>query len=350
MKPLQKVVQKTESGYDKIIFKIKDKLHLFDPVFIYPYRGFGNQEKVYLHGRILEKEKIIHEKNELTDSLWTNLKKVWKRYESDEIPGVEIRGELYGHEAKAISDEEGYFTLIFEGFENAFLNNGWHKVNIEITHMPFDVPYEKSAVGEVLICEQRNPFGIISDVDDTVMKSDAMHPVKRIITMLKNDAPSRIPFIGVKELYNKLIDNYKNPLFFVSGSSYNLYDLITNFCDIHHIPKAPIFLRDLGFSVIQWIKEDTASYKMKCIETIFGVYDKLSFILIGDSGQEDPEIYYKLHKKHPKRVKAIYIRNVHTDIRELEIKTMSNASDIPFLIMRDSQEALDHATKEGYIN
>jgi phosphatidate phosphatase APP1 len=349
MSRIKKIIYKTENGLDRIKFRVKDLLELFDPVIIYPYRGFGNQHEAFLHGRILEKEPLIHESNELEENLWTNLRKAWDRYESDEIPGATVQGRLNDIEATATSDKEGYFTLHFKLNNEQSLDNGWHKVALTLVDLPFDVDYERETYGEVLIADQSCDFGIISDVDDTIIKSNIMHPWKKVITMLKNDAESRIAFEGVPELYQKMVKGNKNPLLFVSGSSYNLYDMLTRFCEHHDLPKAPFFLRDLGLDNKQWIKQDTHPYKFSHIEHILKVYPELSFICIGDSGQEDPEIYRDIHLKHPGRIMAIYIRHVHTDERLHQLKIIQKSLDIPMLIMKDSSDALDHAAGMNWI-
>jgi len=350
MSTLKNIVRNTEKTFDSLKMKVKEAMSLFDPVFIYPYGGFGNQEVAYLHGRILEKEGVIHGKNKLEDSTWNNLRKVWKRYESDELPDVEVSGWFSGIKATTVSDDEGYFTLKFEGFNNNPLEDGWHPVQLEITAMPFDIEFIKEADGEILLNNQQDAaFGVISDIDDTIMVSHAMKPIKRVTTMLKNDGTSRVPFKGVGKLYKALSQENKNPMLFVSGSSYNLYDMLVSFIDHQKVPKAPLFLRDLGLGPKQWIKQDTKPYKLEHIERIFSVYNKLSFILIGDSGQEDPEIYLAIHKKYPGRVKAIYIRHVHTDERKKELEELAASVNFPFLIMDDSQEAYNHAQTQGWI-
>ena len=101
----RELAHKAEHALDKIKFRIKDKLNLFDPVILYPYRGYGNASIAYLPGRVLEKEHMIHDKEEDEDySLWSNIHKVWKRYESDEIPGVEIEATLQGVKSTTVSD------------------------------------------------------------------------------------------------------------------------------------------------------------------------------------------------------------------------------------------------------
>lgn len=349
MSSFRNITKKAEHTIDKVKIKVKDALNLFDPVIIYPYCGYGNSEKAFIYGRVLEKERMIHEDGEQEHSLWHNIRKIWKRYESDEIPGVEIEGELQGIKARAVSDEEGYFNLVFEALKNKQFEDGWHDITLHIVNMPFDLEYEKTSGASLQICNQQDCFGIISDVDDTIIQSKAMNSLKKLRTMLSKNAKSRVAFDGVDELYSKLIANGKNPLFFVSGSSYNLYDMLVNFCEHQKIPKAPFFLRNLGLDARQWLKQDTSLYKKEHIEHIMQVYDRMSFILIGDSGQKDPEIYSDIYKKYPDRVQAIYIRHVHTPERRQELERMIDEMDAPFLILDKSKDALDHAAKMGWI-
>lgn len=325
-------------------------MNLFDPVIIYPYRGYGTGKKFYISGRILEKEHMIHGDGEEHNTIWNNIHKIWKRYESDEIPGVEIEAESNGVTARTKSDDEGYFKLTFEVPQDIRISDGWHRATLRIINMPYDLEYEETAEASVDICNQENCFGIISDVDDTIIKSSAMNSLKKVHIMLTQNARNRVAFEGVDKLYQRLVSNGRNPLFFISGSSWNLYDMLIDFCNHQNIPKAPFFLRNLGLTPEQWIKKDTSVYKKGYIEHIMQVYDKLSFILIGDSGQKDPEIYTEIHKEFPGRVKCIYIRHVHTRKREKELQEMAESIDIPFLPIHDSSECLRHAVDMRWID
>jgi len=346
---LKDLIIKTEKGYDKIKYRVKSNLNLFNDVILFPYRGFGNQNEAFLRGRVLEKEEIIHGDIVVPNSLYYNLKKTWKRYASDEIPGVGVKGILNGVEADSISDHEGYFDLHFKDLHLTEFKNGWHDVELQITHMPFDLSYVEKAMGEVLISSQQNSYGIISDIDDTIIHTDIINKIQMVLNTIRYDSENRVVFDGVAELYKVLTGENQNPLLFVSGSSYNLYEMLDTFCQLNHISKAPFLLRDLGIGPSQWIKEDSHSFKTRNIEKILDVYDRLSFILIGDSGEQDPEIYLNIYKKYPNRVMAIYIRHVHSDARKREIKEMTKSLDIPFLLMEDSHEALEHAKSMGWV-
>lgn len=350
MTAIRKIAHKAEKVFDSTKLKVKDKFRLFDPVIIYPYRGYANGEKARIHGRILEKERMIHEDRQVEDTLWNNIRKVWKRYESDEIPGVGLEGEFKGIKAKTTSDEEGYFTLIFEGLNKTEIADGWHDAKIWITNMPFNLKYEESAPAKILNSSQNNEFGIISDVDDTIIQSYAMNLIKKLRTLVTQNARNRVAFEGVEELYRRLTAKNKNPLFFISGSSYNLYDLLVKFCEYQDIPDAPFILRDLGLDARQWLKMGTIKYKKQHIHHLLEFYDQLPFVFIGDSGQKDAEIYLDIYNEFPDRVKAIYIRHVHTKKRKKELDKMIENTDVPFLVMNHSSEALQHAAENGWID
>jgi phosphatidate phosphatase APP1 len=53
-------------------------------------------------------------------------------------------------------------------------------------------------------------------------------------------------------------------------------------------------------------KEITVKHKKETIERLFSVYSKRKFILVGDSGESDPEIYADLQRKYPDRVLLHY--------------------------------------------
>lgn len=341
---------KTERAYDKLKYGLKHKLHLFGDVIMFPYRGFGNEDEAFLRGRVLEKEEIIHGDKIVPNTLVNNLKKSWKRYASNEIPGVGVKGIFHGVEADSISDHEGYFDLHFHNLNADEIQNGWHTAHLEITHMPFNLDYEPVAEGEILISKQFNGCGIISDIDDTILHTNILNKLKMVLNTIRYDAMNRIAFDGVSELYQKLSDNHRNPLIFISGSSYNLYEMLDTFCQINNIPKAPFLLRDLGIGPDQWITQKSHSFKMENAEVILNTYKKLPFILIGDSGEKDPEIYHQIYKDFPGRIKAIYIRHVHSDKRKKELLAVADDLDIPFLLIKHTCEILEHTREMGWIS
>ena len=102
----------------------------------------------------------------------------------------------------------------------------------------------------------------------------------------------------------------------MSSSPWNLYDLLVDFLDLNGIPAGPLMLRDFGLRYEPTAGSGHLGHKLKEMRQILQAYPQLQFILIGDSGQEDPEIYREVVKEFPGRILAIYIRDVQLPDRK----------------------------------
>jgi phosphatidate phosphatase APP1 len=145
-----------------------------------------------------------------------------------------------------------------------------------------------------------------------------------------------------------------NPLFYVSSSPWNLYDLLAQFFNLQGIPVGPVlFLRDWGLTEKEVLPTHHRQFKTGLIRQMLDFYAHMPFILIGDSGQEDPEIYADLVKSYPKRIQAVYIRNISRDlqrpeaVRKLASRVLDAGSTL--VLADDSLAIAKHALEEGYI-
>ena len=89
-----------------------------------------------------------------------------------------------------------------------------------------------------------------------------------------------------------------NPFFYISKSPWNLYAPLVEYLEVQQ-PLGPLLLRDFGL-------RPEKEHKRKAIEEILATYPKLKFILSGDSGEEDPEIYSAVVHRHPDRSGHLY--------------------------------------------
>ena len=55
---------------------------------------------------------------------------------------------------------------------------------------------------------------------------------------------------------------------------------------------------------------DQFAYKTEQIETLFELYPQMQWVMFGDSGEKDREVYHYLKEKYPQKVKRYYIRDV----------------------------------------
>lgn len=318
-----------------------------------PYKGFGNEKEIYFVVRVIRDRKIGT--SDALDRRRSNFNKMYKRFMTWEIPHVRVKATFYKNEVIALSDEEGYAEFRIPVPASCAFTNQWQEVNLELLDQVIPKQGVVTAINRVFLPSEYLEYGIISDIDDTIVPTGATRLWEMIKTTFLGNAYSRIPFPGVSAFYKALEkgrDEFEsNPLFYVSSSPWNLYDFLMEFLEVHHIPKGPLMLRDIGLSREQLIAGSHFDHKLSQVEKIFEFYNDIPFILIGDSGQHDPEIYLKVIEDYPGRVKMIYIRDVqasrHAAMEEIQLK-MQNLG-VEMLLVTDTMDAARHALSKGWI-
>ncbi len=354
-KPFVKLAQKVKSPFRKLKLEIKQELGWLGVPKILPYRGFGNETIVYLRGSVLEDKGLSTP--EANDTVWENMIAMLKRFVSDEIPGVKLRATFMGESKEIETDEKGFFEVTFTPAQNAAPNDAWQPVDLELLEEVIPNQEDVRTTGQVMLLTRQSDFGVISDVDDTILISKATNALKKIRLMLFKNAHSRLPFEGVAAFYKALqkgVSNNYNPIFYVSSSEWNLYDLLVDFCQVRGIPEGPFLLQTLEEDWYKFWKSGggSHSHKVDKIRHILSTYHNLKFILIGDSGQKDAEIYSKIVQEYPDRILAIYIRDVSKRKRQREIKTIGEGIEhtgVEMLLVKDTHEAARHAIERGFI-
>jgi phosphatidate phosphatase APP1 len=175
--------------------------------------------------------------------------------------------------------------------------------------------------------------------------------------VLLNSAQTRMPFPGVAAFYHALRRGTDgagpNPLFYVSNSPWNLYDLLDEFIDINGFPVGPLLLQSWGRSRALLAGTSLPKLKLDRVRLLFDLYPSLPFVLIGDSGERDPEIYRDIARSYPGRVRAIYIRHVHTPARAATVAAIAadlQSLGVPLILARDTVLPAEHAADEGMID
>jgi phosphatidate phosphatase APP1 len=200
---------------------------------------------------------------------------------------------------------------------------------------------------------------VISDIDDTVMYTGVANKLRMLWRLFVADAQSRVAFPGVGALYRALhagaSGDQQNPMLYVSRAPWGIYEVLEEFFGQHGIPTGPIlFLREWGVSWTSPLPRKAEDHKRELIHNMLALYGELPFILIGDSGQHDPEVYRQIVEEHPGRVLAVYIRNVSRDakrIREVEdlAKAVAGAGS-SLVLAADSVVMAEHAVSLGLVS
>jgi phosphatidate phosphatase APP1 len=187
-------------------------------------------------------------------------------------------------------------------------------------------------------------FGVVSDIDDTILETGVQRVGHMIRQTLTGSALTRTAFPGASDLYRDLAAGV-NPIFYVSSSPWNLHAFLVAFLRHRGFPTGPVLLRDLLGTA--------AGHEQKTgrIGEILDLHPRLPFVLIGDSGEKDPEIYADIVRAYPGRILAVYIREVRLDPGDGRVEKVSGAwdQDVPFVLAADSDAVRAHATELGLL-
>ncbi|GAO31255.1 App1 family protein [Geofilum rubicundum] len=357
-KTFRYILRKAKSPYKRARLLLKSQLGWLGVPTIKPYMGFCNGKDVYLSGSVMEDKGL--EKPRPGQSLPANMLAMIKRYISDEMAGVRVKVSFLGKSEVVETNELGIFHCYLK-FEDALTTSQQYaSCHYELIDEVVENQGSVTAEGKVLMVTGQPPFGVVSDIDDTIMVSHSTDTIKKLKLMLFKNAHTRVPFEGVAAFYRALQkgsagQDTLNPLFYVSSSEWNLYDLLDDFMAFRDIPAGPFMLQELEHSIFHFWKSGggTHEHKLKKILFLLSFFKDLNFILIGDSGQRDPQLYLKAAREAPGRIKAVYIRCIgkgHKNPQMLEITKEMKSLNVPMLLISDTEEAARHALLKGYMD
>lgn len=343
-----------EAGFDHARYGLYRAVGANNPRQIAAYLGHDDGRHIHVTGRVLANAPYGGPLDE--DGWWENLLNTWRRWESDEVPGAPVTLRFHDQEQSIIADEEGYYHAAFRSNGPTRSAIGWQGVDAIARGKHDEVI---TARHDILVPPVDAAFGIISDIDDTVLHTGLTSMLLAAkLTFLEN-AKTRKPLDGVAKLYQNLQRGLSagplNPLFYVSSSPWNIHDLLVDFLRLNEIPVGPIFLRDLGIDRTKFIKSKGHGHKQDRVLALLDSYPAWPFVLIGDSGQEDPSIYAAVAAARPGRVLAIYIRDVdpHQDTAMdsgvHEAIALATAAGVPMILAPDSRAMAEHACRLGLV-
>jgi phosphatidate phosphatase APP1 len=343
-KRLRDAVSRADDRLDAARRRFDARFSRNRPLHIAAYRGFADAAGVDLFGRVLAESPPPPPTE--NDDAWDNLRATYRRFESDEVPGVPLKVSFRGAGADMVSDHEGYY-----------------QVHIATDVAPSDAPWENATVSladgtlatpqPVLQIGPAAKLGVISDIDDTVLQSRVLDWKRAVRLLLLHNARTRKPLPGLAALYRALQQGAdgqgRNPIFYVSSSPWNLYDLLERFMELNSIPPGPVYLRDYGTDAGKFVATAGHGHKLERARDLIRRLPQLEWVLIGDSGQADAEIYAELAREFGGRVLAIYIRDVDVGTDSARDRSVDGwigkiaGTRVPMLRVADSTAIATHA-------
>lgn len=318
------------------------------------HRGYVVGDEVRVHLQVTE-EPAIPDAGQVLP-YYDVAKQNVRRYGTLGLPQVEVAVRVRDVEAVVTTERRGFAALTLTVPD---LAPGWHRVDATLVPDEVDAT-EVSGHGRVLVPDPDAPFAVISDIDDTVLRSRVTEGVRAMLTTLVGDANSRDAIPGMASLYrgiNRGPGEATNgvaslpPFFYVSTGSWAMYPLLTRFLQGRGFPRGPLFLTDWG-PTDRYIVRSGREHKRNAIGRLLNGYPDTRFVLIGDAGQADPEVYLEFAGSHPTQVAAIVIIDVgpHLADRAQELTERSieaQAHGVQFHFVPDALAAAQVALELG---
>jgi phosphatidate phosphatase APP1 len=221
-------------------------------------------------------------------------------------------------------------------------------VHARVTAAPYPVSELPAAECQVLIPSPYARFGVISDIDDTILRTYVRNRARMLYLTLVYNPLTRLSFEGTMELYRGLREcGHGAPFFYVSKSMWNLFPLLESFIAHQSLPRGPLILRQMGL----FKPRPSVPHKANVIAELLELYPQLPFILIGDSGERDLDIYLHAARANPGRIPAILIRNVSPPAQHAALHEAAQ-HDVPpgcrVLVFEDTARAIELCSELGY--
>ncbi len=303
------------SGFTRLYSVIKpDEEVLFYPT--YSFEAPDGTITCNIHGQIFERE----DDSVLRTALTSSIAEALEENEDENNPYVKerIKPFLYDNKGgKKISVLLNQRSYILRKSES---NGHIHSV-ISLPHINIgtgslisfraitSAKDSRSFTGSSIFIS-RSGISVISDIDDTIKDSNVLNKKE----LIRNTFMRKFKAVnGMPEFYRKL-ESQGSVFHYVSGSPWQLYQPISGFLRDERFPTGTVHLKytsSRNSSIIDFVKGDQVEYKVKNIEAIMADLPHRKYILIGDSGESDPEVYTKIAERHKQNVIAVYIRDVN---------------------------------------
>ena len=261
-------------------------------VLLFP--AVGTPGQVTLSGRVLK-----HSATGGSSTFSKNL----RRLTSSNWQGASVEVRYAERSAVVVSGHDGNFSVTLTGEKKPF--------EVGLATAEAFVKGAEAGIATVDIVDPNAAFLVVSDFDDTLAVTNVVKGAAVMKAALMQDETTQPVVEGMSEFYGCLKDDKPaRPGFaLVSGSPAQYVGRVRQFLSAHGFPVFGLYLRDLGPSTL-------SNYKQPVIrELLKGMPNPV--VLVGDSGEHDPEVYQQMNEEFPGRVKAIYIRNAgHADDRK----------------------------------
>lgn len=259
---------------------------------VVPYIGYGDETKVRVLARVLMSNPDREPR--------TAAVRGFRQFFTIQVGDHQVSVRAGAASVTATTDRGGYVEVLLHDHG---LEPGWQEVTITAAGA-------EPAQADVFIMEPGTDFGIVSDIDDTVIVT--MLPRAMIAAynswFLRTDKRKAVP--GFSEFYAEVQRRHpKAPVFYLSTGAWNTFGTLRRFLKRNGLPLGPLLLTDWGPTQTGLFRSGQ-EHKQVQLRNLFIDFPQLRWLLVGDDGQHDPLIYGTAAVEHPDRIAGIAIRNL----------------------------------------
>jgi phosphatidate phosphatase APP1 len=254
-----------------------------DPALLLP-TNLGRTDLVWVFGRVLAERYGEH-----GPGAFRTMRQLGGR----NLPGVEVEVSFLGRTARGRSGHDGEFEVALRPEPGEAFPPGRQEAEVSVRGV--------RATAVVLVVAPGAPFLVVSDFDDTVAVTNVTDAAKLAATTFLESAETQPAVPGMADLY-RCFAAAGAPIAFVSGSPVQLAPRLARFLEKNGFPPAALLLRNMGWKTLR------GGYKEPALARLAARFPELRFVLVGDSGERDPEIFAAFQRANPGRVLRAYVR------------------------------------------
>ena len=270
------------------------------------HTGYGSQDFVRVLGRVLLSRPAERPATSAADAVIRELRgtepeqRGWRAFVTAGAMDVPVRIIVGDRTTRARTDRSGYLDVVIP---EPGLEPGWHTLTIEAEGA-------KPVQAWVRIIDREARFGLVSDIDDTVISTSLPRPLIAAWNTFVRQETARHLVPGMAPMYRTLLGEHPgSPIFYLSTGAWNTAPTLTRFLKRHGYPAGPMLMTDWGPTNTGWFRSGQ-EHKTEALHRLAREFPQIRWVLIGDDGQHDPKIYGDFARDRPDVVEAIGIREL----------------------------------------
>ncbi|WP_431779184.1 App1 family protein [Microbacterium aurantiacum] len=306
-----------------------------------PFPGYGGEDWVRVLGRVLIVPPRAGGRARRSGG-WESVRG-WRSFVAVPVGYAQVTVRIGDRTHEVVADRGGVIDTRLP----ASLPAGWQ--NVEVTVEGGDpIPLR------VFVVSADTRFGVVSDVDDTVMVTALPRPFVAAWNSFVLDEHARQPVPGMAVMMERVVREHPGcPVIYLSTGAWNVAPTLNRFLRRHLFPPGSLLLTDWGPTHDRWFRSGMA-HKLANLRRLAEEFPDVRWLLVGDDGQHDDEIYTTFTDEHPENVAAVAIRKLSPAEAVLAGgRTAVNdhaAAEVPWVSESDGAGLLDRLREVGIVS